>query len=296
MPDEEWAFHERFILAVRAPNGRKPLNHRPGLDGIFWIARTGSPWRDLPEVRQVVQRLPPVSALDPRGAPEADHGRIERKRAGSRRPSDDRQHRSPRPSSGSGRKRGGSEARFRPVESVRWEDDPPDRFLDHLPLHDQDPPPGQRCRPHLRSDISPGETSDHLGFDLAMDDNLPEPRVLLEPGVLLADRGHASDKVRKTMEARNVVPVIPMRKSRKLRVAVDRKPYRLRNLAERCFNKLKNARRVACPLRQDRSGCLTQSRADPQKETCKSSSRSGLRSGRHAISGSHDAHRSCTTR
>jgi len=49
MSDEEWAFHERFILAVRAPNGRKPLNHRAVLDGIFWIARTGSPWRDLPE-------------------------------------------------------------------------------------------------------------------------------------------------------------------------------------------------------------------------------------------------------
>ena len=49
MSDEEWAFHERFILAVRAPNGRKPLNHRLVLDGIFLIARTGSPWRDLPE-------------------------------------------------------------------------------------------------------------------------------------------------------------------------------------------------------------------------------------------------------
>ena len=49
MSDEEWAFHERFILAVRAPNGRKPANHRLVLDGIFWIARTGSPWRDLPE-------------------------------------------------------------------------------------------------------------------------------------------------------------------------------------------------------------------------------------------------------
>ena len=34
---------------MRAPNGRKPLNHRLVLDGIFWIARTGSPWRDLPE-------------------------------------------------------------------------------------------------------------------------------------------------------------------------------------------------------------------------------------------------------
>ena len=49
MSDEEWAFHERFILAVRAPNGRKPTNHRLVLDGIFWIARTGSPWRDLAE-------------------------------------------------------------------------------------------------------------------------------------------------------------------------------------------------------------------------------------------------------
>ena len=49
MSDGEWAFHERFILAVRAPNGRKPSNHRLVLDGIFWIARTGSPWRDLPE-------------------------------------------------------------------------------------------------------------------------------------------------------------------------------------------------------------------------------------------------------
>jgi transposase len=91
----------------------------------------------------------------------------------------------------------------------------------------------------MRSDITPGQTSDYLGFDLVMDDNLPEP------SVLLADRGYDSDKVRETMEARNVVPVIPMRKSRKLRVAVDRTLYRLRNRVERCFNKLKNARRVA---------------------------------------------------
>ena len=49
MSDEEWAFFERFILTVRAVNGRKPTNHRLVLDGIFWIARTGAPWRDLPE-------------------------------------------------------------------------------------------------------------------------------------------------------------------------------------------------------------------------------------------------------
>lgn len=49
MSDEEWAFFERFILAVRAPNGRKPINHRLVLDGVFWTARTGAPWRDLPD-------------------------------------------------------------------------------------------------------------------------------------------------------------------------------------------------------------------------------------------------------
>jgi transposase len=49
MSNEEWAFFERFIWIVRAPNGRKPNNHRLVLDGIFWIARTGAPWRDLPE-------------------------------------------------------------------------------------------------------------------------------------------------------------------------------------------------------------------------------------------------------
>jgi transposase len=91
----------------------------------------------------------------------------------------------------------------------------------------------------MRSDITPGQTSDYLGFDLIMDDNLPEHCVLL------ADRGYDSDNIRETMESRDVVPVIPMRKSRKRRVAVDRMLYRLRNFVERCFNKLKNARRVA---------------------------------------------------
>ncbi len=47
--DDEWGFFEQFIHAVRHPNGRKPCNHRLVLDGIFWIARTGAPWRDLPE-------------------------------------------------------------------------------------------------------------------------------------------------------------------------------------------------------------------------------------------------------
>ena len=91
----------------------------------------------------------------------------------------------------------------------------------------------------MRTEITAGQTSDYLGFDLVMADNLPKP------SVLLADRGYDSDSIRKTMDKRGALPVIPMRKSRKMRVGVDRSLYRLRNLVERCFNKLKNARRVA---------------------------------------------------
>jgi len=48
MSDAEWAFFEPFIVAVRGRGGRPGRDHRRKLDGIFWIARTGVPWRDLP--------------------------------------------------------------------------------------------------------------------------------------------------------------------------------------------------------------------------------------------------------
>ncbi len=72
-----------------------------------------------------------------------------------------------------------------------------------------------------------------------MHDNLPEPVVLL------ADNGYDADRIRTELHSRSIRPVIPMRKSRKRRVGLDWPLYRLRNLVERCFNKLMNARRVA---------------------------------------------------
>ena len=49
MEDAEWAFFEPFICAIRGRGGRRASDHRRVLDAVFWIARTGSPWRDLPE-------------------------------------------------------------------------------------------------------------------------------------------------------------------------------------------------------------------------------------------------------
>jgi transposase len=49
MSDEEWAFFEPFVTEAGTLRGRPPQDHRRVLDAIFWIARTGAPWRDLPE-------------------------------------------------------------------------------------------------------------------------------------------------------------------------------------------------------------------------------------------------------
>lgn len=46
--DEQWErIQHRFPVA--ADTGRPPADSRMVFNGILWILRTGSPWRDLPE-------------------------------------------------------------------------------------------------------------------------------------------------------------------------------------------------------------------------------------------------------
>ena len=49
MSEEEWKVFEPFVMPSVPRKGRPPKDHRLTLDGIFWICRTGAPWRDLPE-------------------------------------------------------------------------------------------------------------------------------------------------------------------------------------------------------------------------------------------------------
>lgn len=79
----------------------------------------------------------------------------------------------------------------------------------------------------MRTEITPGQDSDYTGYDLVMADNLPQP------AVLVADRGYDSDKIREDIESRNALPMIPMRKNRKVHKAVDMTIYTLRNMVER---------------------------------------------------------------
>lgn len=79
----------------------------------------------------------------------------------------------------------------------------------------------------MRAEKTPGRNSDDTGHDLVLADNM------LRPAVLVADGGYAFDKIREGIERRDALPMIPMRKNRQLC-----------NMVERCFNTLKNSRRL----------------------------------------------------
>ena len=91
----------------------------------------------------------------------------------------------------------------------------------------------------IAAQISPGQSSDFNGALPLMDADGPEAKVLL------ADRGYDSDKIRETLEAREIVAIIPTKRNRKVQIKIDDYVYALRNRIERCINKLKNSRRLA---------------------------------------------------
>ena len=47
--DEQWEVIQAILPKRTAKTGRPPSDPRLMLNGILWILRTGSPWRDLPE-------------------------------------------------------------------------------------------------------------------------------------------------------------------------------------------------------------------------------------------------------
>jgi len=47
LTDGEWELIED-LFPPRAKTGRPPVDRRNIVNGIFWILRTGAPWRDVP--------------------------------------------------------------------------------------------------------------------------------------------------------------------------------------------------------------------------------------------------------
>ena len=65
------------------------------------------------------------------------------------------------------------------------------------------------------------------------------------PKVVVADKGYDADFIRQDLESKSATAVIPGRANRKIPIPIDGHIYAQRNRIERCFNKLKNSRRLA---------------------------------------------------
>ena len=65
------------------------------------------------------------------------------------------------------------------------------------------------------------------------------------PKVLLGNKGYDSDFIRQDLDDRGGVAMIPTKRNRLIQLPVDTAIYAQRNMVERRFDKLKNARRLA---------------------------------------------------
>jgi len=77
--------------------------------------------------------------------------------------------------------------------------------------------------------------------------DMVEAETLLEnlsPSYVIGDKGYDSDALRKTIRRLGAKPVIPARKGTRRR-RYDKTKYKLRNVVERFFNRIKHYRRVA---------------------------------------------------
>jgi transposase len=87
--------------------------------------------------------------------------------------------------------------------------------------------------------LTGGEAADCKANDALI--NLPERT----PDALLADKGYDADAIRADLAKRSIVPVIPGRSNRRVKIEYDRTLYKQRNRIERMFGHLKINRAIA---------------------------------------------------
>jgi len=95
--------------------------------------------------------------------------------------------------------------------------------------------------------LTGGEVLDFKGYLPVMNADGPAPKVLLgdKPVLSEVEGGYDADFIRQDMESCGGLAMIPTKRNRLIQLPVDAAIYALRNMVERCFNKLKNARRLA---------------------------------------------------
>lgn len=217
--DHEWAAIKPMLPSK--PRGVPRVDDRRVLNGIFWVLRSGAPWRDLPRnfgphttcynrfVRWrragVWDRILDALAAAHDAAVQMIDTSVVRVHqhaaciAGNRE-----QH--------MGRSRGGLTSKIHAVVDTNG-----------MPVH---------------LGLTPGEAHDNRLCPVLL--SRLQPRAML-----LADRGYDADWIRTFVSQQGAWANIPPKRNRKEPICFSQHLYRARNLVERFFNKIKQCRRVA---------------------------------------------------
>ena len=219
LSDYEWSLIRPML--PNKPRGIPRVDDRRVLNGIFWVLRSGAPWRDLPEgcgphttcynrfVRwrragvwdRIMEALAAshdaaVQMIDTSVVRVHQHGACI---AGNKQQD-------------MGRSRGGLTSKIHAVVDA-----------DGLPV---------------RLGLTPGEAHDNrLCWVLLAE---LQPRT-----TLLADRGYDADWIREFARRKGAWANIPPKRNRIEPICFSAYLYRARNLVERFFNKIKQCRRIA---------------------------------------------------
>ena len=219
LSDPEWGVIGPML--PNKPRGIPRVDDRRILNGIFWVLRSGAPWRDLPEsfgphttcynrfVRWrragVWDRIMDALATAHNAAVQMiDTSVVRVHQHGACIAANRDQH--------MGRSRGGLTTKIHTVVDA-----------DGLPV---------------RLGLTPGE---------AHDNRLCSPLLtgLHQGSMLLADRGYDADWIREFASGKGAWANIPPKRNRKEPICFSPYLYRARNLVERFFNKIKQCRRIA---------------------------------------------------
>ncbi|HEX9904747.1 MAG TPA: IS5 family transposase [Propylenella sp.] len=219
LSDCEWSVIRPML--PNKPRGIPRIDDRRVLNGIFWVLRSGAPWRDLPEgcgphttccnrfVRWrragVWDRIMEALAASHDAAVQMIDTSIVRVHQHGACIAGNKQQ-------GMGRSRGGLTSKIHAVVDA-----------DGLPV---------------RLGLTPGEAHDSRLCSVLLTELQPRT-------TLLADRGYDADWIREFASQKGAWANIPPKRNRKEPICFSPYLYRARNLVERFINRIKQCRRVA---------------------------------------------------
>jgi len=244
LTDRQWERLEPLLPPQRpakgSPGGRPYNPHRPIINGILWILRSGAPWPTLPE------RYGPPSTVSTRLYRWHKTGIWDRIFATVQAMADEageldwathymdgtviRAHQHAAGAKGSdatrealGRSQGGFSTKV------------------HLRAEGQGKP--------ITFVLTPGQAHEVTAFERLMEQGairrVGRGRPRLRPRRIVGDKGYSSRSIRAYLRRRGVRVTIPRRRNEPRTGPFDRAVYRMRNLVERLINRLKQFRRLA---------------------------------------------------